>query len=107
MTQWYYRRHGRSHGPFSPKEFKQLAASGQIQPTDEIRKDDMPNWVPGTKIEGLFPRLPVPPQAEAQPRPARQRNARRFLPLTARALLIAAALGAAALALGWAFVWRH
>ena len=105
MTQWYYRRHGRSHGPFSPKQFKQLATSGRIQPTDEIRKDDMPNWVPGTKIEGLFPRLPVRPQEEAQPQPAGRRKARRFLPL--KALLLALTLGAAALALGWAFVWRH
>ena len=107
MTQWYYRRHGRPHGPFSPKEFKQLAASGQIPPTDEIRKDDMPNWVPGTKIEGLFPRLPVRPLEEAEPPPARRRRARQFLAPMARALLIAVALGAAALALGWAFVWHR
>jgi hypothetical protein len=107
MTQWYYRRYGRSHGPFSPKQFKQLATSGHIQPTDEIRKDDMPNWVPGTKIEGLFPRLPVRPPEEPEPELAGQGEARHFLPKAAGALLVGAALGAAALALGWAFVWRH
>ena len=106
MTQWYYRRRGQSYGPFTPKQFKQLALSGRIQPSDEIRKDDMPAWVPGTKIEGLFPRAPVrPPDSADTPSGPRFRKGR-FLGLKGVAILIAAALCAAALALGTAFVWR-
>ena len=72
-TNWYYRRGGRDHGPFTPKQFKSLAAAGIVQPTDMIRKDGMPEgkWIVGNKVDGLFrgdnqhlplvPTEPVPP----------------------------------------------
>jgi hypothetical protein len=107
MTQWYYRRRGHSHGPFSPKQFKQLALTGRIQPSDELRRNDMPDWVAGTKIEGLFPRMPVRSPDSADTPSGRRSRKGRFLGLKARAILIAAAICAAALALGMAFVWRH
>ncbi len=62
-TNWYYRRGGRDHGPFTPKQFKSLAAAGIVQPTDMIRKDGMPEgkWIVGNKVDGLFPTEPIPP----------------------------------------------
>jgi len=106
MTQWYYRRHGRQRGPFSPKQFKQLAVTGAIQPTDEIRKGDMVEWVPGTKIEGLFPRTPVAPPFPEEGGNARRKGARATA-MAVRGVLIAAAVGLAVVGLGIALGWRH
>ncbi len=103
MTQWYYRRHGRQRGPYSPKEFKQLAVTGAIQPTDEIRKGDMEEWVPGTKIEGLFPRTPVAPPGGSD---NAARTGARIRALAVRGVLVLVALGLACAALAAALGWR-
>jgi len=60
---WYYKREGHCFGPYTAKEFKDLALSGELMPTDLIRRDGMPEfeWVLGGKIEGLFPKDSVPP----------------------------------------------
>ncbi len=105
MTQWYYRRHGRQRGPYSPKQFKQLAVTGAIQPTDEIRKGDMDEWVPGTKIEGLFPRTPVGPPPGGSENAAR--TGARIKALAVRGMLIVVALGLAIVALAVALGWCH
>ena len=104
MTQWYYRRHGRQRGPYSPKQFKQLAVTGAIQPTDEIRKGDMDEWVPGTKIEGLFPRTPVAPPLPRGTGDATRMWARTKA-LAVRGMLIVAAVGLAIIALSVALGW--
>ena len=64
MSQWYYSRNGEKFGPLSSEQLKQLAASGQLFPTDLIWKEGMKEWQPAVKVKGLFPEpseTPPPP----------------------------------------------
>ena len=72
MTQqWFYSKHGQQQGPVSSEQLKQLAASGQLQPTDLVWKDGMGQWVEARKVKGLFPAQamssPQEPQNVPQP----------------------------------------
>ncbi len=51
---WYYSRGGKQAGPISASEIKQLAASGQLLPTDMLWKDGMPEWVHAARFKGLY-----------------------------------------------------
>ena len=42
--QWYYSKQGQRTGPVSEEQLKQLASSGQVQPTDLVWKQGMPQW---------------------------------------------------------------
>lgn len=55
-TQWYYRKDGQKLGPVSSRQLKELAASGQLQPTDMIWREKLPKWAEARKVQGLFPR---------------------------------------------------
>jgi hypothetical protein len=57
-SSWFYTRGGKKEGPVSSKELKNLADSGQLQPTDYVWKEGMTLWTPATRIKGLFPSLP-------------------------------------------------
>jgi len=60
--QWYYTQNDERQGPVTPEQLKQLATSGQLQPTDLIWAKGMPNWVPAQTIKGLtFPASETPP----------------------------------------------
>jgi hypothetical protein len=61
-SEWYYTQNGQpAKAPVSATQLKQMAASGQLQPTDLVWQDGMPNWVPASSIKGLFPApAPVP-----------------------------------------------
>jgi len=55
-SEWFYTVNGQqSQSPVSDAQIKQMAQSGQLQPTDMIWKDGMPNWVAASTIKGLFP----------------------------------------------------
>jgi len=57
--QWFYSHcGGKVVGPVSSLELKNLAASGQILPTDRVRRHRMISPVQASRIKGLF----VPPQ---------------------------------------------
>ena len=43
-----------SKAQFLPKQLKQSAASGQLQPSDLVWKDGMGQWIEARKIKGLF-----------------------------------------------------
>jgi|GEM_PF-6080893 len=43
------------HGPFSPQQLKQMAASGQVGPDDHVRKDGEDRWVQASNVKGLMP----------------------------------------------------
>ena len=51
---------GKQHGPLSNSELKSLADGKRLQPTDLVWKDGMAEWVPASKIKGLFPTTPPP-----------------------------------------------
>lgn len=54
MTQWHYSRNGQENGPVSSSELKQLAARGQLQPTDTVWREGLKGWIPASKVNGLF-----------------------------------------------------
>ncbi len=57
MAHWYLIRNGQQHGPISDQQLQQYAVAGQIQPTDQVRRHDMPNPVLAGAIDGLFPKV--------------------------------------------------
>src|SRR6202790_5449538 len=72
-TTYYYSRDAQRFGPVSTEQLRELAASGQLEPTDMIWKEGMADWVPAARLKGLFPAAaPTQPAAAAQPAPASQ-----------------------------------
>ena len=68
-TDWYYSRNAQQLGPVSSSKLKDLAATGELQPTDLIWRDGMSKWMPANTIKGLFPESvppPIPPQRAVQ-----------------------------------------
>ena len=65
-NQWYYSKNNQRQGPISAEQLKQLATSGQLQPSDLVWKEGMGQWVEGRKIKGLFP-APVTPSPQSPP----------------------------------------
>src|SRR5436190_13729112 len=65
-TKWYVDHAGQVSGPVSVSELRHLAASGQLLPTDRVRKEDMNRWVKARAVKGLF----APAAAEATTAPA-------------------------------------
>lgn len=53
MADWYWMKNGEKHGPVDTAHLKQLALTGQLQPTDTIWREGLPNWVPASKAKGL------------------------------------------------------
>lgn len=52
---WYYARGGVQFGPFRTRQLKELAAIGELLPTDMIWKEGLASWVPAGKTQNLFP----------------------------------------------------
>ena len=71
-TEWFYSKGGQQLGPVPFEQLKQLAASGQLQPSDLVWKDGMSQWVESRKVKGVFPPPTVPsPQVQQDfPQPA-------------------------------------
>ena len=44
-------------GPFTAKELKEMASSGQILPTDTVRREGAEMMVAARRVKGLFPPL--------------------------------------------------
>lgn len=56
---WHVVIDGKQQGPLSNTELKALAQTGKLQPRDKAWKEGLPEWVPASKIKGLF--LSKPP----------------------------------------------
>jgi len=67
---WYYARAGERHGPFTTAQLKQLAHTGEFQPTDSVWKDGMPEWRPASQVEAVFPPTRTAPISPVPPPPA-------------------------------------
>jgi hypothetical protein len=54
---WFYKRDGKLMlGPFSAKKLKEMASTGQILPTDTVRRDGAGMMmVAARRVKGLFP----------------------------------------------------
>jgi hypothetical protein len=73
---WYYTKDRKSkHGPISDDQLRELARSGEIQPTDLVRSEGAPKWMPAARVDSLFgtsqpaTAIPVSP-SQAVPVPA-------------------------------------
>jgi hypothetical protein len=53
-SKWYYDHDGRTGGPVSVSQLRELAATGELRPSDRIRKEDMDRWVKARAVKGLF-----------------------------------------------------
>ena len=54
MANWFYLTAGQQHGPVEPAALKQLATSGQLKPTDKVRREDLQKWYEAKQVKGLF-----------------------------------------------------
>ena len=57
---WHYCKDGQSLGPVDNRTLKQLAASGTLLPADLVWAEGMAEWIPATKVRGLFNIVPPP-----------------------------------------------
>ncbi len=78
MSEWYYSKDNLQQGPVSSEQLRQLAAIGQLQPSDLVWKEEMSQWTEARRIKGLFPMQtaanpslppPVPADASFSPSP--------------------------------------
>jgi len=60
--QWYYRKGNVRSGPINNAELKRKAAAGEILPTDLVRMVGLTEWVPASRVKGLFPAPALPEQ---------------------------------------------
>src|ERR1043166_4789041 len=51
---WYYTSEGQAREPVTGSELKQLAAAGQLKPTDLVWKEGMSQWVRASLAPGPF-----------------------------------------------------
>jgi hypothetical protein len=70
-AEWHFTKGGAQAGPVTWTQLRQLAASGQLQPTDVVWKAGMPSWVAAGTIQNLFPSVPAvsSPALPAMPAP--------------------------------------
>jgi hypothetical protein len=79
MTQqWFVSRSGSQEGPFTSSQLKVFVQEQKISPDDLVWKEGMAEWVPASRVKGLFPISPPPPPSQpvpsagSQPQPVAQ-----------------------------------
>ncbi|QDU78530.1 RDD family protein [Polystyrenella longa] len=50
---WYYQINGEEHGPVTSDDLRRMAVAGTLNPNDLVRKEDMDEWLPATRLKGL------------------------------------------------------
>lgn len=78
MTEWFYAREGRQHGPITFEQLVELAGNGGLDPVcDSVWNASMQGWTPAGQLPGLFNPAsapPVPPVGLSNPYAAPQSN---------------------------------
>jgi len=65
---WYYATNGQqSPSPVPFNALQQMAANGQLQPTDLVWSDGMPQWVAASTVQGVFAQPPTAAHLQAFP----------------------------------------
>jgi len=67
---WHVVIGGKQYGPLSNSDLKSLADSGRLKPQDHVWKEGLAEWIPASKVKGLFPPAPPPPPPKALAPPA-------------------------------------
>src|SRR4051812_26904524 len=77
-SEWFYTVNNvQAPTPATAAQLKQMAAAGQLQPTDLVWQEGMPSWAPASSIKGLFssgPRSGEPPAVIESPITAKGRT---------------------------------
>jgi hypothetical protein len=66
MAEWYVNQGGKTHGPFSSGQLKQLASSAKINIESQVRLGSNGEWTRARNVKGLFESKGV----DAVPKPA-------------------------------------
>ena len=53
VAAWHFSRNGQQQGPFTAQTLKEMALSGEIQPTDHLWKNGLKDWVEARSLPGL------------------------------------------------------
>jgi len=59
--QWFFTRNGQKSGPVTAPTLRQLAAAGNLSPTDMVWREGMSEWAPASRVKGLFAEVAIPP----------------------------------------------
>src|SRR4051794_41547595 len=51
---WFYARNNQQQGPVALPALQDMARSGQLQPTDLVWREGMPQWLPAQQVAELF-----------------------------------------------------
>ena len=54
-SEWFCRIGGEELGPLSAQQVKTMAAQGRLHPGDSIRRGADGQWMPASRVKGLFP----------------------------------------------------
>ena len=65
---WYYSSSGEKHGPITTLKLRQLAATGELKPSDQIWKDGWEEWRTAASVKALFPDSPKIPSGSPSPK---------------------------------------
>lgn len=63
---WFYESNGERRGPITATELRSLAVSQEVKPSTLIWKEGLPDWVPASRVKGLFPQSSSPPPLPKQ-----------------------------------------
>jgi membrane protein YdbS with pleckstrin-like domain len=55
MSKWFVSKGGKTHGPFSSSQLKQLAVTAKINRETEVRLGTNGKWTAAKHVKGLFP----------------------------------------------------
>jgi len=60
QSRWYYVHAGRTFGPVTSRQLRNLALIWQLSPEDMVRERGEKDWIPADHVEGLFPIAATP-----------------------------------------------
>lgn len=93
-TQWYFERDGQRQGPLTSQQLRAMVEQGLIGPSTLLWREGLDDWVPASKIGGLF--ADTKAQSVAAPKsaePTRVARVTERLPLADRILRAGFAIG--------------
>lgn len=61
-AEWLYSRNGKTFGPLSAQQLRQLVVEKRIGPKDLVCRNGTDQWVAAGSLKGLFPAASVPPE---------------------------------------------